>query len=259
VLVIDDDPAVRDTMTRLLRKEGYRAVTAASGEEGLRLARQERPDIITLDVMMPRTDGWAVLAALKADSSLSAIPVIMLTVVDDRNLGYLLGASEYLIKPIDRVRLSALLDKHRPRRSGCRVLVAEDDSGMRRMLRNALRDHGWQVIEAENGGDALKQVAEAPPDLILLDLFMPEMDGFEFATKLRRHEAWRRIPVVILTAKDLGPDERLRLKGNVQKVLHKGAYTSSKLLREIRELMQTCAPPVSQQESLAEGPQAPAG
>ena len=115
MLVIDDEPAVRDLMQRFLAREGFRVVTAAGGEEGLRRARELRPDVITLDVMMPGMDGWAVLSALKADPDTADIPVVMLTIVDDKNLGYALGAADYLTKPIDRERLVAVLKQHRPR------------------------------------------------------------------------------------------------------------------------------------------------
>src|SRR4029077_4657954 len=128
VLVIDDEAAVRDLMQRFLTREGFRVVTAAAGEEGLRRARELRPDAITLDVMMPGMDGWAVLSALKADAAVADIPVIMLTIVDDRNLGMTLGAAEYLVKPIDWARLISLLARYQPATPPRRVLVVEDDA-----------------------------------------------------------------------------------------------------------------------------------
>lgn len=237
VLVIDDDPDTRGLMTRFLRKEGYRAVTASSGEEGLRLARQVLPAMITLDVMMPRTDGWSVLAALKADPQLSEIPVIMLTMVDDRNLGYVLGASEYLIKPIDRALLANMLEKYRPQHTPRRVLVVDDDTDTRRAIAETLNEQGWQVIEAANGREALAVFAQLAPDLVLLDLLMPDMDGFEFAAELHRSEVWRKTPIIVITAKDLSLEDRLRLKGNVQRVLQKDAYNPD----ELRQLLHTLA------------------
>ena len=235
VLVIDDDPAVRDFMTHFLTRDGIQVVAAADGEEGLRLARQTRPALIFLDVIMPRMDGWAVLTALKADARLEDVPVVMLSMLSEREMGYVLGASEYLPKPIDRDRLAATLEKYQVGGKGTQVLVVEDDGATRQVLRRALAKQGWAVAEAENGRAALEQVARHKPELILLDLMMPEMDGFEFLFELRKQEPWQSIPVVVLTSKDLSPEERLRLTGNVEKILQKGAYSRDMLLREVRK------------------------
>jgi GAF domain-containing protein/CheY-like chemotaxis protein len=234
VLVIDDEATVRDLMKRFLIKEGFRVVTAASGEEGLRGARELRPDAITLDVMMPGMDGWGVLSALKADPDVADIPVIMLTIVDDKNLGYALGASDYLTKPIDRERLVTVLKQHRRDRP---VLVVDDDAEVRQLLRRMLESEGYAVVEAENGRVALERLRGEPPSLILLDLMMPEMDGFEFVAELRRHEDWRAIPIVVITARDLSRDDRERLNGHVEKILQKGTYDRDHLLAEVRELV----------------------
>jgi CheY-like chemotaxis protein/anti-sigma regulatory factor (Ser/Thr protein kinase) len=235
VLVIDDEAAVRDLMQRFLTREGFRVVTAPGGEEGLRRARELRPDAITLDVMMPGMDGWAVLSALKADPDVADIPVIMLTIVDDKNLGYALGASDYLTKPIDRERLVKVLTQHRRDRP---VLVVDDDAGLRQLLRRMLEPEGYTVVEAENGRVALARLDEdVRPGVILLDLMMPEMDGFEFVAEFRRHEAWRAIPIVVVTAKDLSHEDRERLNGHVQKILQKGTHGRDQLLAEVRELV----------------------
>jgi len=234
VLVIDDEAAVRDLMQRFLAKEGFRVATAAGGEEGLRRARELRPDAITLDVMMPGMDGWAVLSALKADPDVADIPVVMLTIVDDRNLGYALGAADYLTKPIDRERLTAVLKEHRPARS---VLVVDDDATVRQLLRRMLESEGYAVVEAENGRAALERLRDMSPGVVLLDLMMPEMDGFEFVAEFRRHEAWRAIPIVVVTAQGLSRDDRDRLNGYVQKILQKGAHSREQLLAEVRELV----------------------
>jgi CheY-like chemotaxis protein len=234
VLVIDDEATVRDLMERFLDKEGFRVVTAAGGQDGLRLAKELRPDAITLDVMMPAMDGWAVLSALKSDPDLSDIPVIMLTMLDARNLGYALGASDYLTKPIDRDRLAAVLKKYR---RDLPVLVVDDDADLRRRLCRLLEQDGYKVVEAEHGRDALALLSDMAPGLILLDLMMPEMDGFEFVTELRRHESWREIPVIVITARDLTAEDRRRLNGCVEKVLQKGTYSRDGLLAEVRELV----------------------
>jgi CheY-like chemotaxis protein len=236
VLVIDDEAAVRDLMQRFLTREGFRVVTAPSGEEGLRRARELRPDAITLDVMMPGMDGWAVLSALKADPSVADIPVVMLTIVDDKNLGYALGASDYLTKPIDRERLVTVLKHHR---RDLPVLVVDDDAEVRQLFRRMIEPDGYTVVEAENGRVALERLREASPSVILLDLMMPEMDGFEFVAEFRRHEAWRAIPIIVITARDLSHDDRERLNGYVQKILQKGTHGREQLLAEVRELVAT--------------------
>jgi CheY-like chemotaxis protein len=234
VLVIDDETAVRDLMQRFLTKEGFRVVTAPGGEEGLRRARELRPDAITLDVMMPGMDGWAVLSALKADPDVADIPVIMLTIVDDRNMGYALGAADYLTKPIDRERVVGVLKKYR---RDLPVLVVDDDAALRQLLRRMLEPEGFTVVEAENGRVALERLRDVAPSVILLDLMMPEMDGFEFVAEFRRHEAWRAIPIVVITARDLSREDHERLNGSVQKILQKGANGRDQLLAEVRELV----------------------
>jgi PAS domain S-box-containing protein len=241
VLVIDDDPTVHDLLRRSLAREGLRVVAAASGEEGLRLARQERPAAITLDVKMPGLDGWMVLGALKADPQLAQIPVVMLTIVDDRARGYALGATDYLTKPVDRDRLLAVLQGHRPGPAAPTVpptvLVVDDDPAARDLARRLLEREGWQVSEAPDGRLALDRVAERLPAMILLDLMMPEMDGFEFIEALRARPEWRGIPVVVVTAKELSQEDRRRLTGVVEQVIEKGAYGRDELLREVGGLV----------------------
>jgi PAS domain S-box-containing protein len=248
-LVIDDDPAARELLEAFFRKEGFAVAVATTGPEGLRMARELRPSIITLDVMMPGMDGWAVLTQLKAEAELAEIPVIMVTIVDDRNLGYALGATDYLTKPVDRDRLAALVRKYR--RQGARdvVLIVEDDAGTRDMLRKTLEKEGWDVAEAENGRVALQRIAHTPPSLILLDLMMPEMDGFAFVTELRRNEAWRRVPVVVLTSKDITLDDRRRLTGSVELILQKGAASREAILAEIRSLLKARPPATTAKET----------
>lgn len=246
VLVIDDEPTVRDLLVRYLSKEGFQVETAPNGQEGLHLARELHPDAITLDVMMPMMDGWTVLSSLKADPDLADIPVIVLTIVDNKNLGFALGAADYLTKPIDYKRLATVLDRYQPKSPDERaspvahVLIAEDDPTTREMFHRILAKEGWAIAEAENGRVALERVAEAKPDLILLDLMMPEMDGFQFIQALRTQPNWRQIPVVVVTAMDLTPTDRLNLNGYVERILEKGAYTREELLGEVRDLVHTC-------------------
>ena len=237
VLIIDDDDDARDLLSRFLEREGYNVATAPGGEEGLRLAKEIKPAVITLDVMMPSMDGWAVLSSLKKDPELAAIPVIMLTIVEEEQMGLALGASEYLTKPIDWKKLSGILEKYNLDSGPSSVLVVEDDSATREMMRRILEKEGWIVIEAENGRVGLERLAEAKPDLILLDLMMPEMDGFEFVSHLQADADNRSIPIVVVTAKDTTAEERQALKGHVQAVLQKGEYSRDGLLTRIRDLV----------------------
>ncbi len=239
VLVIDDDPSVEELLRRTLVKHGFRVESARSGEEGLRMARKIRPDAITLDVMMPGMDGWSVLSALQTDSELADIPVVMLTIVDNKNLGYALGASDYLSKPIDRERLLTVLQRYRRSNSTNEALIVEDDAVSRDILRRGLEGDGWKVDEAENGKVALKKLEKHVPGVILLDLMMPEMDGFEFVSRMQKNSRWKLIPIVVVTAKDLTAAERIQLNGQVSKVLQKGKYKKDELLEEVSRLVVT--------------------
>jgi hypothetical protein len=237
VLVIDDDAVARDLVARFLEKEGLRVIVAVDGASGLAAAREHHPDVITLDVMMPGLDGWAVLTALKADAATAEIPVVMLSVVDEKNLGFALGASEFLTKPIDRDRLGRVLRRYGRTDSARRVLVVEDDPQARSVLRRAMEGEGWEVVEAEHGRAALEYAkGKGPvPDLVLLDLMMPEMNGFEFLEAVRKHEAWGTVPVVVITAKELTDEERRRLNGGVERVVAKGGLGLEALAATVRD------------------------
>ena len=237
ILVVDDDPDVRQLLQRHLSSEGFRVFTAAGGEEGLQLARQMRPRAITLDVMMPGMDGWEVLTALKKDPELAVIPILLCTILDDRSMGFALGASEFVTKPIDRNHLVALLRKHARGQSPGRVLLVEDDPVAREMFARLMQEEGWVVAEAENGRTALERLADGRPELILLDLMMPELDGFEFVHELRKIEANRSIPIIVVTARELTPEDHRRLNGHVQAILQKGGRSGDDLLREISGLV----------------------
>jgi len=244
VLVIDDDPRQRDLMQRFLSKEGFCIRVAAGGGKGLRLARQLRPAAITLDVMMPDMDGWSVLSALKADAELCDIPVIMLTVVDDCNRGFTLGASEYATKPVDRHGLSRLLKKYTCANPPCPVLLVENDPTTREVTHAILENEGWRVSDAKNGFAALKCMEQDRPGLIVMDQIVAEMDGFEFIARVRKREEWRSIPIVVLTAHDLSSEEQLRLNGFVVKILPTEEGDSrEELLHQVRDLLAHCTAP----------------
>jgi len=241
VLIIDDDASVRDLMVRHLSKEGFHVVTAANGQEGLHLARKLQPDVITLDVMMPQVSGWIVLNELKADPTLAKIPVILLTIVEDPNQGFALGAADYLTKPIDYNRLVTILQKYQPsagdRATTGHALIAEDDTTTRLILQRSLQKAGWTVSEAANGRIALELLDQRIPDLILLDLMMPEVDGFAVLEHLRHHPVYRQIPVVVVTAMELTATDQERLDGSVLQILQKGVYSRDELLEEIQAVV----------------------
>jgi signal transduction histidine kinase/DNA-binding response OmpR family regulator len=239
VLVVDDDPTVRDMTERFLTREGFSVVTADGGREGLRLTRELHPAAITLDVIMPDLDGWTVLAAIKGDPTLADIPVILMTVMDEKNRGYSLGAADYMVKPVDRERLGAVL-RGIVKAGGRRVLVVDDDDILRRGLLQGLEKEGWKVSEAGNGRTGLAALADALPDAIVLDLMMPEMDGFEFLDELRHRAEWRDIPVVVVTAKDLTEEDHRRLNGEVERILQKDAPTRDEMLREVSITLARC-------------------
>ena len=228
VLVIDDDPVIQDLMKSFLTREGYTVMVADSGPVGLRLAREQKPDVITLDIAMPGMDGWSVLSALKNDPHLHDIPVVVLTMADQKNLGYALGATEYLMKPIDRERLAVVLRRYSQLRHTS-ILVVEDDLNTRDLLRSILTKNGWNVQTAENGRIALEKVSGTLPGLILLDLMMPEIDGFTFLEEFRKLPLAGKVPVIVLTAKDLTGEDRRRLNGRVESIMRKGEGTEAVL------------------------------
>jgi CheY-like chemotaxis protein/anti-sigma regulatory factor (Ser/Thr protein kinase) len=237
VLVIDDDPVQRDLMRRFLSKEGFCVRSADSGQQGLRLARELIPIAITLDVMMPDMDGWAVLKELKADMVLRDVPVIMLTMVDDTERGFRLGAADYVTKPVNRRRLSKILKQYSCSTPQCPILVVDDDRMVRASMRKMLEKEGCRVTEAENGEVALASMELDRPSLIFLDLLMPVMDGFEFSERMRRHPEWCTIPIVVVTAAELSHAERHRLNGFIETILYKEGQTKDELLVEVRRAL----------------------
>ena len=234
ILVIDDDEDTCDMLRRTFEKDGYSVAVAMTAEEGLRLARELMPDAITLDVMMPGTDGWTLLRNLKSDSAVMNIPVIMLTMVDDKGMGYTLGAAEYLTKPVDRSSLLQILGKFTQHASVGPVLVVDDSVEDREILCRLLEKEGWKVKEAGDGREALEIVAQELPSVIMLDLMMPVMDGFEFVRELRKVEPWKNIPIVVITAMDLDEAELAELKVHVNSVIQKTDMTDEQVLEYAR-------------------------
>lgn len=237
VLVIDDDPSVRKIMSHFLSQKGFDVQTVASGEEGLRTAKRIKPAVITLDVMMPGQDGWGVLKALKQDAELCDVPVILLTMVENRELGYSLGAVEYLSKPIDKARLFKVISRCVRHKSQGPLLIVEDDKAMRESMQDILRADGWDVDAVASAESAFSSIGNIPPALILLDMAMPTMDGFEFLDQLRHNPRWHDIPVIVVTAKDLSADELQRLHAQSASVVNKASFEHDDLLREIHTLV----------------------
>jgi CheY-like chemotaxis protein/nitrogen-specific signal transduction histidine kinase len=237
ILVVDDDQTVRDVVRRYLEREGFTVALADGGREGLRMARELNPAAITLDVKMPDLDGWTVLATIKSDPTLAHIPVVLMTILDEKNRGFSLGAIEYLVKPVDHEALVRVLHELGNVPSG-RILIVDDDEHDRQGIRVALEQVGWQTAEADNGQAALKLLTGARPDAILLDLMMPQMDGFEFLDEIRRKGEWRDIPVIVITARDLTAEDCVRLNGGVERVIQKRGR--DEMLREVLDVLGRC-------------------
>ena len=237
VLVIEDEATARELLKKRLEVEGCSVILAKTGAEGLKLAAQHKPALITLDVMMPGMDGWTVLSRLKADNSLKDIPVAMISMVGDKAMSYQLGAVESLQKPVDRAKLSALVKKYASDEIKT-ALVVEDDPAARATISRALQGENWEIEDAENGKIALEKTEKRKFSLILLDLMMPVMDGFEFLERLRSSDhPSAESPVIIVTAMELNDDERQRLHRNVQDVVSKIGENIDGSLSEILSLL----------------------
>ncbi|MFD0961014.1 response regulator [Paenibacillus chungangensis] len=237
ILLIDDEPSNEKLLRHYFSSEGWKLAFADSGEEGLRLSRELQPHVILLDILMPEMDGWSVLTRLKNDPVLRGIPVIIVSMTDDKKQGFSLGASEFILKPVDKAQLVATIDRYIPNRNAQRVLVIEDDATTNEMMAKLLQKEGYQVTQSYNGGSALSLMQSEMPGLILLDLVMPEMDGFQFLAELRKRDAWRSVPVLVITAKTITVHERLRLKGYVKGFMQKGSFDHKSLLAEIHQLI----------------------
>jgi signal transduction histidine kinase/DNA-binding response OmpR family regulator len=235
VLVVDDDPTVRSLLAKTLDKEGYRVISACNGLEGLALAREHRPQAITLDVLMPQMDGWGALKELKADAGLRDIPVIMVTVLNERGMAIPLGAADFMTKPVDRQRLAAILREHCATPGSASILVVEDDLPTREALCRTLESMGYASHASVNGRSGLDWLADHPaPSLILLDLMMPEMDGFEFLRELRKRPAFAEVPVIVVTAKELTAEDMRVLSGQTERIIAKDEAYLAEMAAAVR-------------------------
>jgi signal transduction histidine kinase/CheY-like chemotaxis protein len=244
VLVIDDSHHDRKFLHRYLTGEGYNVVMAVNGKQGLQMAKEIVPDMITLDVMMPEMDGWETLVALKNDPFLVNIPVVMSSIIEDRHLAQTLGAVDYLAKPVDKVRLLNVVDKHIARSARGPILVIEDDPDTLEITCDLLVQAGWSIQAAENSIEAIEIIEKCPPMLILLDLMMPEMDGFEVIKKLRYHPQWQLIPIIVITSVELSTSEYAQLSKQVQNIFQKGKYELQDLLNEVNEVVSSSLIPI---------------
>ena len=238
ILIIDDDPTVSELMKRQLLKEGYKVVIAPNGKEGISLARDLKPDVITLDILMPEMDGWSVLRTLKADPQVSYIPVIMASILDEKNKGFSLGAADFLSKPIQKEYLMKSIRNLIGDKENLKICLIEDDESLRFTIKEILEKQNVQIMEAENGkiGIEILHNEEIKPDLILLDLMMPVMNGFEFLKAIRETEL-NSIPILVLTGAELSDDEKKFLSGETQRILEKSEDTMSTIVNEVSNVI----------------------
>jgi signal transduction histidine kinase/DNA-binding response OmpR family regulator len=245
LLLIDDDPIMQDLICRYFGTRGFNVMIASGGKEGLEKAKSTQPEVILLDVMMPEMDGWSVLNSLKTNPDLASIPVVMTTMIENRKLGFALGASDYLVKPLDRQQLNIVLAKYGNNKNNNEhtALVVEDDPESLEITSRTLERDGWRVIQATNGREALDRLNEAIPSVIILDLMMPVMDGFEFVEAVRGNPLWQSLLIVILTAKDLTDADRAQLNGHVSRIYQKPEGESQDMLEELHHLVQAATAP----------------
>jgi len=234
VLVIDDDPVVHQLMGEFLGREGMRMHSATSGPVGIEMAAELQPDVITLDVMMSRMDGWDVLSHLKKDPRTEHIPVVMVTIVNDKKAGYSLGAADYLVKPVERKQLIKVLTRYARQILDQPVMLVEDDGLTREMMTRTIERQGWEVRCATDGVEGLALLEGGlRPGVILLDIMMPNMDGFEMLERLKGHPEWAEIPVIVVSAAVFSAEERAQLGAHVEQILQKGSYTPEQLVAEV--------------------------
>ncbi len=236
VLVIDDDRDARAILVRMLEMNGHRVVSASGAEEGLALARRLRPQAVTLDLLMPGQDGWQILQALKEDPTLRHTAVIIVSMLDETPLAFSLGADAFLSKPINRETLGGTLDRCLATApADARALVVEDDAMAREMVVRLLQSRGWQVAGAADGLQAWETLTQsAPPDILIIDLLMPGMTGFELLDRLQATPELASVPVVVLTGRDLSAAERELLSGRVRQILEKSAVSGEDIAKTIR-------------------------
>ena len=236
ILIIDDDILFLDMMKSKISKNGYVVHVANNGKRGIEKAKEILPDIIILDIIMPDLDGWTVYKKIKSIPLLSEVPIIIVTVGDYKKMAYDFGVKEFLSKPINWKSLSDTINKYKIETSKNHILIVDDDNVTRTILKKMLIKDGWSIAEAENGEDALKSIKDKQPALILLDLIMPIMDGFEFLNEFKNND-YKNIPIIIITSKDLSEDDLKYLNENSSMIIQKGNYTKDQLVGEIDKVI----------------------
>jgi CheY-like chemotaxis protein len=234
VLCIDDEPDVIEILRNYLVPEGYKVFSASNGVDGLRLAEKLQPNVITLDIQMPEKDGWEVLRELKANPFTREIPVLIHSIVDNKPLAYSLGAVDYMPKPADAGVVLRMVRKAVTSTDNY-ILVVEDELDYSVLLQKFLKDAGYAVEGAYNGKEALEKIEENKPALILLDLKMPVMDGFEVLKQLKERNDWQTIPIVIITAMELSTDQRNEIDKQTIDFLRKTDYSMESLSNLIKK------------------------
>lgn len=238
VLIVGDDPVAHDLLGQILAKEGYDIISAFQSASALKMAKAHNPALVILDIVMPQADGWSTLKALKEDSETAKIPVIIISMTDTKEMGFSLGVHDFLTKPIDADRLTTTIKMlQKPKLDG-KVLIVEDNPDCMDLATRAVIAVGLAPLKATNGKEGLELLKTQTVSLIILDLLMPEMDGFTFASKLRENPQWSEIPIVVTTVKDLSNEDEERLNGQVAKILEKGNFSQKKLLQEIQNVVQ---------------------
>jgi signal transduction histidine kinase/DNA-binding response OmpR family regulator len=243
VLVVEDDPRSADLLRLYLEDAGFAVRIAGDGEEGVRMARSLLPAAVLLDVLLPRLDGWDVLARLKSEQRTATLPVLIVSMLDQRGKAFALGAAEYLVKPVAREQVVGALHRCLRVTGGRRTVVVIDDDPLDLDLVDAsLGAEGYTVLRAENGEAGLELVRRELPAVVVLDLLMPGLDGFAVVERLRADPATADVPVLVLTAKDMTADDRRRLNGQISHLGQKGAYGRAELVALVDAIARSAEP-----------------
>ena len=238
ILVVEDDKKSQEILSFTLRDAGYNVRFADNGKEALELAKELHPFAITLDIMMPEMDGWDVLRNLKKEKGTEDIPVVIVSIVDERDLGVIWGAFDYFVKPIDREGLLSSLDRLKTLKSfeKVNVLAIDDEPSVLELMDSMLSTEGYNVIMASSGKEGIEKALTFSPDVIILDLMMPVIDGFDVIKELKKHPSTIDIPIIVCTAKDLDVHEKDELDKNVSFIMQKGIFKKQDLLSCIRNV-----------------------
>ncbi|MES2769097.1 MAG: response regulator [Bdellovibrionota bacterium] len=237
ILIIDDEAFVHDLFTKNLEEFRVEILSAYNAKEGIESTRKNKPDLILLDITLPDLSGWDVMSILKSDKELAGIPIIISTTTEEKNKAYTIGAADFLQKPVDNERFLRLLLNYRCKNPPCLALVVDDNENNRKVMERSLVQESWNVKTVDSGAEALEFLKSNKPEIIFLDLMMPDMDGFEVLDKIKSHEAWLDIPVIIVTAKDLTEEDKKRLNNKMESILTKENFSSEKAKHEILRIL----------------------